>query len=524
MKNKSLIHIVLITTTITIFSTFIITTAIYFYFSRSFMLKMEETTIKEIFNTLKEDIIYGLALRRKQNIKQIFKKYIDVANIENIILICPERNWIISTKKLELPLKTILKTKEKKLTEISKEYLIYKEYLEIKIPNRFSLERSILKNEFTYKTKTLTCKIIFIISRDKLEEALYNTAYIALIISIIATTIASIIALIMIRKTILPLKIISKQIKKISFGQLEELDKEFLYGGTKEVKELAESFNHMVMALKHKEEEVRKEIQGYIDELEQKNIALKNTIKQLKESQDQLIQAEKLAGLGIIAAGIAHEINNPLQVISGFCEILLYKTKDPKTREKLIKIKEHTEDIKQIVKSLSEYSKKEKKQEYINIIESIDAAIETVRLSKKVSINIEFIKKFQNGKLIIMGKKSEIQQIFVNLFINAAQAMKGKGKIFIIGEKQNNHIKIIVKDTGPGIPKEIRNSIFDPFFTTKEPGEGTGLGLNIVYRIITKYQGRIRVLDNDPGAVFEIIFPSAGSKTQSSPETQSLGE
>ncbi len=469
---------------------------------------MEQTTVKEIFHSLEEDIKYQLALHRLKEIRSAFKKYIDVANIEDIILIAPNKKVIVSAQNQNLPF-DLSKIPEGKLTKISRKFFVYKKHLDIEVPNNsFSLEKSILKNRLSYRTKRIRYELVFLISRERFEKGLYNTAFLALIVSIFATSIAALICLVILRSTIMPLKHISKQIQKISFGELQEIDPSFVKKNITEIKELAESFDHMVLALKNKEKEVRKEIQGYIDELERKNAELEKTIRQLKESQEQLIQAEKLAGLGIIAAGIAHEINNPLQVISGFCEILLNKADDPKIKDKLLKIKKHTEDIKQIVKSLSEYSRKEKKQEHINLEEIIDAAIETARLSKKM-VGIQFIKDIQGQKLIVLGKKSELQQIFVNLFINAAQAMQGRGKIIISGKRQNGSIRILVKDTGPGIPPEIRKNIFDPFFTTKEPGEGTGLGLNIVYRIVTKYQGQIRVLENDPGAVFEIIFPAA---------------
>ncbi len=508
MKTRSFSFIVLTTTIVTIICTFLITTAIYFYFTKSSILKMEQTTIKEIFHSLEGDIKYQLALHRIKGIESALKKYIDVANIEDIILVGPDQKTIISAKNKKLYF-NLSKIEEGKLTKVSKKFLVYKKHLDIEIPNNsFSLEESILKNKLSYSTKKIRYELIFLISRERFEKDLYNTAFLALIVSIFATSIAALICLVILRSTIMPLKHISKQIQKVSFGELQEIHPSLIRKNITEIKELAESFDHMVLALKNKEKEVRKEIQGYIDALEKKNAELEKTIRQLKESQDQLIQAEKLAGLGIIAAGIAHEINNPLQVISGFCEILLNKSEDPKVKEKLLKIKKHTEDIKQIVKSLSEYSRKEKKQEHINLQEVIDAAIETSRLSKKM-LGIQFIKDFKKEKLVILGKKSEIQQIFVNLFINAAQAMQGQGKIIISGKRQNGTIKILVKDTGPGIPPEIRKNIFDPFFTTKEPGEGTGLGLNIVYRIVTKYRGQIRVLENDPGAVFEIVFPSA---------------
>ncbi len=491
-------------TFLAIFFTAILIIFSYIYINKRNFWENQTSILQEIANSLKESIKYYLPLDKKNEIKNLFKSYIDIANIENIVLIkCNNKKILISAQKINNP-EDILFCKKNKIIK-HKDHFHYKISFKIKIPQKNYLEDIIFKRSSNNIKEEKYC-LCFILSSQKIFSQLWKPIITSIIIAIIITCILTIISIFTVNKISAPLKKVTEQINAISRGNIEEIEPELLESEIEEIKELANAFNKMVEALKNKEIEVRKEIEGYINELEKKNNELKKALKSLKESQEQLIQTEKLAGLGFISAGIAHEINNPLQVINGYCEILLAKETDQNKIKNLKRIQESVNRIKKITESLGEYTRKENNFKKVNLREVVDKAIETVKFSEKIK-NIAFdINVDPNIKII--GKPTELQQVFINLFLNSVQAMEGEGKICVEAKnsKKEKLVYIYIKDTGPGIPSEHRKYIFDPFFTTKSPGEGTGLGLNIVYRIIMKHKGFIRVLDNDPGATFEIIL------------------
>lgn len=225
--------------------------------------------------------------------------------------------------------------------------------------------------------------------------------------------------------------------------------------------------------------------------------------------QEQLIQSEKLAGIGILASGITHEINNPLSGIIGMAELALEEQDPSKKREYLEDILKCAQRINDIVKGLRSYSRAAKKEELslVDLNEVLEESWKMVRLAIK-GPPIELIKKFEPVEKI-QANMGEIQQVFTNLITNALQAMNGNGgTLRLATQSLKDSIQVKVSDNGIGIPQKYLNQIFDPFFTTKKIGEGTGLGLNIVYRIITKYQGTIDVESKEQvGTTFTIKFP-----------------
>jgi PAS domain S-box-containing protein len=226
--------------------------------------------------------------------------------------------------------------------------------------------------------------------------------------------------------------------------------------------------------------------------------------------QEQLIQSEKLAGIGILASGITHEINNPLSGIMGLTEIVLEEEDPSKHREYLKDILICAQRISEIVKGLKSYSRAAKKEDRspVDLNEVLEESWKMVRLAIK-NPPVEVIKTFQPVEKI-QANVGEIQQIFTNLITNAFQAMNGggEGKLILATQSLKDYVEVKVSDNGMGIPQKYLNQIFDPFFTTKKQGEGTGLGLNIVYRIVTKYEGKIEVESKDQvGTTFTIKFP-----------------
>jgi len=225
--------------------------------------------------------------------------------------------------------------------------------------------------------------------------------------------------------------------------------------------------------------------------------------------QEQLIQSEKLAGIGILASGIAHEINNPLSGIIGMAEASIEEEDISTIRSYLTDILNCGQRISEIVNGLRSYcrSAKQEEQNLIDMNDVLEESLKMVRLAVKTS-PVEVVKKFQSiGKVV--ANIGEIQQVFTNLITNAFQAMDGKGGILTLATRSSkDSVEVKVSDNGMGIPQNYLSKIFDPFFTTKKTGEGTGLGLNIVYRIVTKYGGTIDVESKEGmGTTFILRFP-----------------
>jgi PAS domain S-box-containing protein len=235
-------------------------------------------------------------------------------------------------------------------------------------------------------------------------------------------------------------------------------------------------------------------------------------ITEEQQLQEQLIQSEKLAGIGALASGVAHEINNPLTVIIGMTEVALEEEDPSETKTYLKDIFRCSQRIKEIVRGLSSYSRiaRLEEQGFVSINEVLEESLKMVGLAMKAH-QVEVIKKFRSTDRI-EANIGEIQQVFTNLITNAFQAMDGKGGNLILATRSlKDSIEVKVSDTGMGIPGKYLKKIFDPFFTTKELGQGTGLGLNIVHRIVAKYEGTMDVESKEgKGTTFTIKFPIKG--------------
>ena len=277
------------------------------------------------------------------------------------------------------------------------------------------------------------------------------------------------------------------------------------------------------------------------------NTELKRTLTHLKDTQSQLVDAEKMASLGQLTAGIAHEINNPINFVKSNIKPLqldIYELKevvkkyedinDKNIKDKLKEIKAFKEKIDfsyilneidtlltgieegatrttEIVKGLRTFSRLDEDElKKANLLEGIDTTL--MLLTGIIPNNLSIIKNYHPIPAIdcYPGK---LNQVFMNILTNAVQAIKSKPeekeeKIIITTGKQGENVVIHITDTGPGISAATREKIFDPFFTTKDVGEGTGLGLSIVYSIIEKHHGKIEVHSEEGnGADFVITLP-----------------
>jgi len=232
-------------------------------------------------------------------------------------------------------------------------------------------------------------------------------------------------------------------------------------------------------------------------------------ITEQKVLQDQLIQAEKLACLGTLVSGMAHEINNPVQGILGMAEIIAEEDAQENIKEYAADIVGYAKHVATVVGDFVSYARPAARNGAVEIdlSERLLEAVKMVRLNPQFG-DVEVMTQFQPVPRF-RGRQSEIDQVFVNLISNAVQAMEGAGRLTLATRRLGDVMSITISDTGCGIPKTLLNRIFDPFFTTKDPGKGTGLGLSIVYTIVSRYAGTIRVESEEgKGTAFTIQFPA----------------
>lgn len=224
--------------------------------------------------------------------------------------------------------------------------------------------------------------------------------------------------------------------------------------------------------------------------------------------QNQLVTSEKMASLGLLSAGIAHEVNTPLTGISSYCQLILDTPEDPENIELIEKVQEQVLRANKIIRSLLDFSRQKGEQpielDLNKIIAESIALVEHKLKRKNITLKQDFL--FHRK---IYGFASRLQQMFINLLINAADAIdNSEGVISISGMEDNEELSIRIKDNGMGIQPEDLDKIFDPFFTTKEMGKGTGLGLSIVYTIVQEHYGDIIANSKvDKGTTFTISFP-----------------
>jgi two-component system NtrC family sensor kinase len=274
-----------------------------------------------------------------------------------------------------------------------------------------------------------------------------------------------------------------------------------------ELGELSDSFNNMISELKRS----RDAIEGWTQTLEHR---VQERTQELQQVQDQLIRAGKMAALGELAAGVAHEINNPLTGVLTFSSLMLKKVDENHPWKKdLENIVQQTTRCRNIVRGLLDFARQRKpdKKEW-DIHTLIDRTVTLVENQARFQ-NIKIIKEFKANIPMLFVDGDQVQQVFMNIIINAADAMAGDGGTLTIKTNmKDGMVEVSLMDTGRGMAKEHLSKLFTPFFTTKEIGKGTGLGLAISYGIIQSHNGEIEVESMvGKGSIFRIKLPIENS-------------
>lgn len=333
---------------------------------------------------------------------------------------------------------------------------------------------------------------LLLCSYEQPLRSLRGTQQMLLAVSALGILIGTAFVWFLVRKVTQPLRALSLSAEAVGKGDYSQ---RVQVTSSDECGELAAAFNQMTENVKRSREQ------------------LEQTVDTLKTTQAQLIQSEKLSGIGEFVAGVAHELNNPLTSVMGFSELLSKADNDPQHKRFLEMINKSAQRCHKIVQSLLSFARHrapERKLSSIN--ELVESAVEFLQYQLRTS-NIEVVTRLDAHVSKAMVDPHQIQQVFLNIINNARQAIEGhqpKGLIQIATETCGQVVRITFQDNGPGISEKNLSKVFDPFFTTKDVGKGTGLGLSLCYGIIKEHGGAISVRSKPgEGATFVIELPLA---------------
>ncbi len=321
------------------------------------------------------------------------------------------------------------------------------------------------------------------------RDILWRNLYVFLGITLLAMALISIVAMKVAYQISRPIRAMADAAKKIAEGDYSQ---KVEISSDDEIGFLANNFNNMVSELVRAHQELR----DWGETLERK---VEQRTAELKAMQAHLIQSEKLAGVGKLAAGVAHEINNPLTCVLTNSSLLLgdLPPDDPR-REDLQTIVDETLRCRKIVKGLLDFARQTKPQKQnldINkVVEDVLALVRNQASFRNITIRTELDSKIPS----VLADADQMRQVVLNIILNAADAMPQGGALRIRSyfEPKSNQVMLRISDTGPGIPVEIQDKLFEPFFTTKKTG--TGLGLAIAYGIMERHRGALKV-ESSPG-------------------------
>jgi signal transduction histidine kinase len=232
-------------------------------------------------------------------------------------------------------------------------------------------------------------------------------------------------------------------------------------------------------------------------------------IDQLQQLSEKLVRTEKLAAMGTLSAGVAHEVNNPLASISSLIQMMQSKDNlDDKTKENLKLIQTQIQRITQVTKDMMDFARvRPAAKSAVDVNDLIEKSLRLASFDKSFQ-KLKIEKNLSENLPRVFADADQLQQVFLNLFLNARDALPEGGKLVIETATESEEVRMTISDNGIGIKSEDAQKIFDPFFTTKPAGKGTGLGLAVCYGIITAHGGKIEVIPNDSrGTTFYIALP-----------------
>jgi two-component system NtrC family sensor kinase len=286
------------------------------------------------------------------------------------------------------------------------------------------------------------------------------------------------------RKVSISIKKLASASEQVAHGNL---DAKVEIASHDELRELADTFNFMAAALKKRDEKLR------------------------EFTTRRIMESERLAHIGQLAAGVAHEINNPLQGIVTYSHLLLERaTTEDGCRESLQKIVKQANRCRDIIRGLLDFSRQRKPEKRLSKVNRVLEECVSLVDNQALFHNIRIVRRLNQNLPQVLVDPSQIQQVFMNMIINAAEAMNGAGQLTLTTRyvPADSAVEVEFADTGHGISEEDLDRIFGPFFTTKEVGHGTGLGLAISYGIVQEHKGTITVESQvGQGATFTIRLP-----------------
>lgn len=303
-----------------------------------------------------------------------------------------------------------------------------------------------------------------------------------------------------------PIESLRRASDRLARGHLESRVEET---GPAELAALSHSFNEMAQQLRVER-----------DALVRRLGELETTTRDLRDAQEQIVRTEKLASVGRLSAGVAHEIGNPLAAILGLVELLESGELPPdEAREFVIRIRNETERIHRIIRELLDFARQGRDAEDdpsatadpLAVVREAVALVKPQKAFHRIDIEVEGA----SGSSRVRGGEARLMQVFLNLLLNAADAIDGAGKIAVRVRNEGEQVVVELDDDGPGIPAEVREQIFEPFVTTKPVGKGTGLGLAVCHTIVERAGGTITA-DNLPGrgARFTVRLPLSTSRVR----------
>ncbi len=310
------------------------------------------------------------------------------------------------------------------------------------------------------------------------------------------------------RLVVTPINKVNRALQRVAEGKLDTAAPS---NGSREIAELGHAFNQMAQEIKRQR-----------DELEARLAQLEKSRAELEETQDSLIRAAKLASVGTLAAGVAHEIGNPLAGLLGLAEALEFEA-DPAARGRYLTLmRTEIERIDRIIRDLLSYARPEREEasgsaDIRATIDQLLSLLSAQKLFDGISLDLDI----PGGLAEVTLSPDSLIQVLLNVLLNAGQALEGKGEVFLtarplpewrpaMGTRAGPAIRIDIRDSGPGISGDDAKRIFDPFYSNRTSGGGSGLGLAISHSICDRAGGEISLnRNNDHGAWFQITLPIA---------------